>query len=295
MKLSIKPVAFAVTMALGAALAQAQTLPTLGTGTPADPNSNGINTNDGLYLAVWDNASKATELVSLTSVYSDVAIGPTAGGSSILTSPTVGSNGWTQVSNFDGHASVDQLNLGTVANFSSIFSGSSDYAVVAANATSLGVVSTGPLGDTYTGSSFSNMAAGIHGDSASWVNAQSNGPAIDTAGTTAYNVVTGTCSATLCDGTENATGQNFSVNVGTAAGFYNWAKSSSRNPTVTNVYSYNGQQGFFFLSDTGQLTWNLVAAASTVPLPPAVWLFASGLLGLVAIGRRRQSGFGAAA
>lgn len=296
MKFSIRPVALAVTMALGVAIAQAQTLPSMSAGTPADPNSSGINTNDGLYLAVWDNTSKATELVDLTSVYSDVAIGTTQNGPSILTSPTVGSNGWTQVSNFDGHASVDQLNLGTVANFSSIFSSSSDYAVVAANATGLGVVSSGPLGDTYQGLTLTNMAAAIHGDSASWVLDQTFGPAIDTAGTSNYNEVTGVCSATLCDGTLNATGQNFSVNVGTAAGFYNWAKASARGVTTTNAYSYNGEQGFFFLSDTGQLTWNLVAsAASTVPLPPAVWLFASGLLGLVAIGRRRQTGFGTAA
>ena len=96
MKFSIRPVALAVTMALGVAIAQAQTLPSMSAGTPADPNSSGINTNDGLYLAVWDNTSKATELVDLTSVYSDVAIGTTQNGPSILTSPTVGSNGWTR-------------------------------------------------------------------------------------------------------------------------------------------------------------------------------------------------------
>lgn len=292
MKLSIQPVAFAVTMALGAALAQAQTLPSISTGTAYD---NGLN--DGLYLAIWDDGSKRTDMVSLTSLYSDVAIGTTQGGPSILTSPTVGSNGWTQVSNFDGQASVDQLNLGSVSNFSSVFptvGSTTNYAIVAANNTSLGVVSSGALG-VVNPAALANQAGSIHGDSASWYSTQPSGPAADMAGTANFNVVTGACSATLCDGTENDTGFDFAVNVGTAAGFYNWAKTSSRNPTVTNEYDYNGQQGFFFLSDTGQLTWNLVAAASTVPLPPAVWLFASGLLGLVAIGRRRQTGFGAAA
>ena len=291
MKLSIKPVALAVTMALGAAIAQAQTLPTISTGTAFD---NGAN--DGLYLAIWDNGSKATDLVSLTSLYSDVAFGPVQGGSNIMTTPTVGSNGWSQVSNFDGFATVDQLNVGSVSNFASVVpsvSSNTQFAVVAANTTSLGVVSSAPLGFTNTAFVFApaNQSNSIHGDSASWFQTQPSGPAGDTAGTAPYNEVTGACSATLCDGSENA-GFNLGVNVGTAAGFYNWAKSSSRNPTVTNVYSYNGQQGFFFLSDTGQLTWNLVAPASTVPLPPAVWLFASGLLGLVAIGRRRQTGFG---
>lgn len=290
MKLSIKPVALAVTMALGAAIAQAQTLPSISTGTAFD---NGAN--DGLYLAIWDNGSKATDMVSLTSLYSDVAIGPVANGTSILTTPTVGSNGWTAVSNFDGYSSVDQLNLGAVSNFSSVFptvSSSTNYAIVAANTTSLGVLSTAPLGSSLPGA-LANQSGSIHGDSASWFNTQPSGPAADIAGTASFNVVTGVCSATLCDGAENS-GADLSVNVGTAAGFYNWAKTSSRNPTVTNDYAYNGQQGFFFLSDTGQLTWNLVAPSS-VPLPPAVWLFASGLLGLVAIGRRRQAGFGAAA
>lgn len=288
MKLSIKPVALAVTMALGAAIAQAQTLPTMSTGTAYD---NGAN--DGLYLAIWDNGSKATDLVSLTSLYSDVAFNQTTN-TSILTTPTVGSNGWSQVSNFDGFATVDQLNIGSVSNFSSVFpsvSSNTNYEIVAANTTSLGVVSSAPLGLSNFVFAPANQSNSIHGDSASWNLTQPSGPAGDTAGTASYNEVTGVCSATLCDGSENS-GVNLGVNVGSAAGFYNWSKTSSRNPTVTDVYSYNGQQGFFFLSDTGQLTWNLVPAS--VPLPPAVWLFASGLLGLIAIGRRRQAGFGPA-
>lgn len=291
MKLSIKPVALAVTMALGAAIAQAQTLPTMSTGTAYDAGK-----NDGLYLAVWDNGTKATDLVSLTSLYSDVAIGTTQNGPSIMTSPTVGSNGWSQVSNFDGFATVDQLNVGTLSNFASVFpsvGSNTYYEIVAANTTSLGVVSTAPLGLSGFVFAPANQSNSIHGDSASWELTQPSGPAADTAGTANFNEVTGACSATLCDGTENA-GVNLGVNVGTAAGFYNWAKASSRNPTINNVYSFDGQQGFFFLSGAGQLTWNLVASASTVPLPPAVWLFASGLLGLVAIGRRRQAGLGAA-
>lgn len=293
MKLSIKPVALAVTMALGAAIAQAQTLPTVSTGTAFDGGS-----NDGLYLAIWDNGSKATDLVSLTSLYSDVAFNQ-ATNTSILTTPTVGSNGWSQVSNFDGFATVDQLNIGSVSNFASVFpsvSSNTQYEIVAANNTSLGVVSSGALGITATSFTFAPAAqsGAIHGDSASWFQTQPSGPAADTAGTAPYNEVTGTCSATLCDGTQNTSNQ-FGVQVGSAAGFYNWSKSSSRAATVTDVYSFNGQQGFFFLSNTGQLTWNLVATASTVPLPPAVWLFASGLLGLIAIGRRRQTGFGTTA
>jgi hypothetical protein len=36
---------------------------------------------------------------------------------------------------------------------------------------------------------------------------------------------------------------------------------------------------------TGDFTFS---AATVVPVPPAVWLFSSGLLGLIGIGRRRK-------
>lgn len=288
MKFSIKPVAVAATIALASAVAHAQTIPTMGTGNSFDGGS-----NDGLYLAVWDNNSLHTDLVSLTSLYSDVAFN--SGGTSILTTPTVGSNGWSQVSNFDGFASVDQLNIGTVSNFSSVFgtpSATTFYAVVAANNTATGLVSTAPFSNTYTGSALVNQDHSIQGESADWNLNSSSGPLADTSGTANFNVVTGACASTLCDGNENS-GVDQAVNVGSAAAFFNYAKASSRSPTTTTEYTYQGQAGFFFLSDTGDLTWNVVAP--TVPLPPAVWLFASGLIGLGVIGRRRQSNLGAAA
>jgi hypothetical protein len=290
MKFSIKPVAIAVTVALASAVAHAQTIPTMGAGNAYDGGS-----NDGLYLAIWDNSSLHTDVVSLTSLYSDVAFN--SGGTSVLTTPTPGSDGWSTATNFDGFASVDQLNLGTVSNFSSVFgtpSSTTFYEVVAGNTTATGVVSTAPLNNAYTGAALVNQDKSIVAESASWNSYSSTGPEADTAGTAAFNVVTGDCSATLCDGEEN-TGVQQGVNVGTAAAFFNYAKTSARNPTVTTEYSYNGQAGFFFLSDTGDLTWNLIASSvSSVPLPPAVWLFASGLIGLGLIGRRRQGNLGPA-
>ena len=44
------------------------------------------------------------------------------------------------------------------------------------------------------------------------------------------------------------------------------------------------------LDATGAVTYTLAAAAvSEVPLPGALWLFGSGLLALVGIGRRRNA------
>lgn len=45
--------------------------------------------------------------------------------------------------------------------------------------------------------------------------------------------------------------------------------------------------GFWSLSNSGQLTWN--AASAAVPVPAAIWLLGSGLLGLVGVGRRRNN------
>jgi hypothetical protein len=45
----------------------------------------------------------------------------------------------------------------------------------------------------------------------------------------------------------------------------------------------------FTLAANGALTYGEQAAVSSVPLPAAAWLFGSGLLGLIGIGRRKQS------
>lgn len=292
MKLSIKPVALAVTMAIASVAAHAQTMPSFGSTGPADPNSSNINTNQGLYLAVWDDTTKATDLVDLTANYSDVAFvnGSTAGTTSELTSPT---SAFKTAANPTGAAgTVLQLDLGTIANFSSVFSSvtsSTHYEVLSAENTALGFTTSAPLAFNFTGG-VTNPANAILGEASNWVAASNTSPLVDTSGTASYSAITGP----LTDGTEGASGANFAVNVGTAAGFYNYGKTSSRGAIISDTYSYNNQQGFWFLSSTGDLSWNLVNATSTVPLPPAVWLFASGLIGLGVIGRRRQSGLGAA-
>lgn len=287
MKLSITPVAVAVTMALGAAVAQAQTLPTFGSTSPADGG-----TNDGLYLAVWDDTSKATELVDLSLVYKTVALAKTA----VMVTPTVGSNGWSSVSNFDGYASVDQLAVGTISNFGSVFptvSSTTHYVVLSGNNSGVAALASAALTNPNpaTQTLTEDIASAMLAESSAWNAASNTSPLVDLTGTTAYSAFT---PSGLDDGALGVSGASFGVNVGTAAGFYQYVTNAISGITTLTDYSYNGQQGFWFLSSTGQLTWNLVASASTVPLPPAVWLFASGLIGLGLIGRRRQTGLGAA-
>jgi hypothetical protein len=285
MKLSITPVALAVTMALGVAVAQAQT-PSYGTTSPAD---GGLD--DGLYLAVWDNSTGFTDLVDLSST--EAGIIPSTG---ILTTPTPGSNGWTQVSNFDGFASVDQLNLGTVSNFASLFpttTAATQYGVYAANNSGTNAEATIAVGtaSTVTATAVNTMHLAIGGEVSEWFSASDTSPLGDKTNTQAYSIPSG--NGSLGDGNLGLTGDSFSNAVGSAENFYNYAVAGRPASLTTTEYSYNGQAGFWFLSSSGDLTWNVIAPSS-VPLPPAVWLFASGLIGLGLIGRRRQTGLGSA-
>lgn len=289
MKLSITPVALAVTMALGAAVAQAQT-PSYGTTSPFDGGS-----NDGLYLAVWDNSTGFTDLVSLSSIDSQITVA-----SGTLTNATPGSNGWTQVSNFDGFASVDQINLGTISNFSSLFptsgqSAATQYLVVATNNTGTNVSATIATGQTptVTESAVKTVSLSISGESASWNSSSNTSPLGDKTNTQSWSVPSG---SGLGDGNLGLSGDSFSAAVGSAASFYDYVVNTATRPATLTTTEYGNAQGagFWLLSSTGDLTWNLIATPSTVPLPPAVWLFASGLIGLGLIGRRRQTGLGAA-
>jgi hypothetical protein len=296
MKLSITPVAVAVALALGAAGANAQTDLAYGTSSPADGTA-----NDGLYLAVWDNTSGYTDLVDLGAIYKNVSLTKT----DAMITPTPGSNGWTTVSNFDGYASVDQIDLGTISNFSTLFPASSitsatNYVILAGNTSGQQMLASAALNNTNPDavSAIAKYTQSAVSESATWTTASTSSPLSDTTGKAAYSALAG--EGPIDGGTLSLSGANFAVNVGTAAGFYSYLSNQLAGTSSVTPYTYtdaqgNSLEGFWFLSDTGDLSWNLVASASnsTVPLPPAVWLFASGLIGLGLIGRRRN-GLGAA-
>jgi hypothetical protein len=87
------------------------------------------------------------------------------------------------------------------------------------------------------------------------------------------------------------TGQQFSGAVGSALGFYDITTTSKHVASDTPYSNGNATDGFFFLASNGDLTYNIGTAgtAPAVPLPPAAWLFGSGLLGMVGIARRRRT------
>jgi len=73
--------------------------------------------------------------------------------------------------------------------------------------------------------------------------------------------------------------------VGAFYSFVNSAGSGSQQ-SVKALYGNAQGTGAWILQSNGTLTYH--TADATVPLPAAVWLFGSGLMGLVGIGRRRN-------
>jgi hypothetical protein len=281
MKFSINPLAAAVGLALISASATAQiALPTQGSAVPS---------SDGLFLEAWNATSGATELVNLSYAYTDIA-GANAGNFNTASGPA-----WTLATNpSSGTGSVEQLNFGTIANNSA---GAFNNYVVVAAATTLqtGVTSIEGLALTSGGNPSSITKAGtttvvqnIQSEIANWASQTgASGTFFDSNGTTTVAAL----GAPSTSGTWNNGGIS-SIAVGSAGAFYNVLANTAatgssggvpHGTAVTTEYA-----GFWFLSSAGQLTYNIVEAAP-VPLPAAVWLFGSGLLGLIGVGRRRRA------
>jgi hypothetical protein len=85
--------------------------------------------------------------------------------------------------------------------------------------------------------------------------------------------------------------------VGTSLNLYSLVNGAGRAGTTANVVTQfaNVLGAGFFQLNGGDLTWNVPANGTPVPLPAAAWLFTSGLAGLGLFGRRRGSGVAAAA
>lgn len=60
-------------------------------------------------------------------------------------------------------------------------------------------------------------------------------------------------------------------------------------PAIETLYQNSQNTASWTLNTDGTLTYSLAPAVSAVPVPAAVWLFGSGLLGLVGIARRKRA------
>jgi hypothetical protein len=282
MKLSIKPLAAAVSLALISVSAHAAlTAPVQGSAVPA---------NTGLYLETWNSGTGATELVNLSYAYTDIT------NANLGNLNTASGPAWTTAANPAGSGTVSQLNFGTIANAAA--GAFTNYTVAsAASPTQSGIThiegitvgsSSSPVGITYGG--MNTVYQVVQTEVANWASVTSSGTLYDLGGTSATvaNAVTGpTASGTFKSGNISAGA------VGSALNFYNVLANPTTavggNGMAAHAVATTTYAGFWFLTSSGQLTYNIASAAAPVPVPAAVWLLGSGLLGLIGVGRRRSA------
>ncbi len=282
MKSIVKPLAAAISLALASAAAHAQLAPpSMGASAPASQSQ--------LILAIWDNNSPVSEVVSLNYSYADL----TAANLNVnsATSPFT-----TAVNPLTGSGSVYQLNFGIVPQFASTFSNISgnatQYLVASANGTYADV--TGSTQQPITAAYLTDINNAVTGELANMLSSPSTpvntGYYIDPTGAQTYSVNSAT--SLMQSGNLGTVTSQFGGSVGTALGFYNVVTPSSRGsqlPAPQTQFGNANGTGFWYLSTSGQLSYNVPAGAvSAVPLPAAFWLLASGVAGLGTIGRRRR-------
>jgi hypothetical protein len=143
---------------------------------------------------------------------------------------------------------------------------------------------TGPT-NANLNSSYAGLQGTMSTNSASYVangvNSNSGGTTFAAPGTSGINWGTDTQSTWYNAGhITNAVGTTTSTGIGAVSSFYAVANSSATSSGKAFVFNL----GTVSLSAAGLLT---ITGNSAVPLPAAVWLFGSGLLGFFGIGRRR--------
>jgi hypothetical protein len=280
MKFSVKPLAAAVSLALISVSAHAALIPPVqGTSVPS---------NTGLYLEAWNATTGATELVNLSYAYTDIA------SANLGNLNTASGPAWTSATNpSTGSGTVEQLNFGTIANASA--GAFTNFTVAAgATATQTGIThiegvtlgsGANPAGILIAG--LNTVSQKVQTEIADWGSLTASGTFFDPNGGSTANALTGP-----------ATSGSFSNGllsggtVGSALSFYNIIGNPTTavagNGMASHAVATTTYAGFWFLTSGGQLTYN-IAAAAPVPLPAAVWLLGSGLLGLIGVGRRRSA------
>jgi hypothetical protein len=247
-------------------------------------------TGSSLIVEVWDPATDVGLVQFLTNTYSTFIPGGTDGS----TNPA----GFTLSTQLDGGATAFQnlFNAATNGHLNGTTPATLDWVVLAgafpASSGFNAELTTGSLttltGRTNTsvnsvlGTFNTQMGALYTGGGACTVNPCIANGGTDQPTTFLKNVNTLSYPSGL------GTVANTSGSVSAALGFWEFMANSAgslKQSTATQFSNASGN-GQWTLSQSGDLVYS-IAGAPSVPLPAAAWLFGSGLLGLLGIGRRR--------
>lgn len=248
----------------------------------------GTTSNGSLYLAVWDSSATGTYSYVQDLGYTinsflpegsvPVSTGDLAGATASTVTPATGLTlnfGTSFLSSFTGNAA--DLRWNVVAYDNQAGGTNTRRAALTAQ--------VGTLTTTITNTGLTTVTNNI-GTAATTL-----GCATSTAGCASTDTLLAgaTYGDTLGNGglsTSQALGSTLEMMYITQTG------TSSTNGTAATYDFFDNAYGraVWSLTSAGQLTYSIAGAAvSEVPVPAALWLFGSGLLGLVGIGRRKSS------
>jgi hypothetical protein len=263
-------------------------VPAIAFGQATTPNQ---STGSSLIIEVWDPATDVGLVQWLSNTYSTFI----PGGSDGSTNPA----GFTLATQLDGSSSAFQnlFNAATNTHLGGTTPATLDWMVLAgafpASSGQNAELTTGPLTTTSRTNTAVNSVLGTFntqmgalfnaGPSQCTVN-----PCIAMGGTDQPTTFLKNVN-TLSYPTGLGTVSNTSGSVSAALGFWEFMANTAgaTKPSTATQFSNASGNGQWTLSQSGDLVYSIAGATSTVPLPAAAWLFGSGLLGLLGVGRRR--------
>jgi hypothetical protein len=283
MRISVKMIAASVVLALASAAASAAVPSVPPQPAPAPIPSTDVATGSGLIVSIWDSV-RGVSLVDYVGLNE----------SQFLPGNT--------------NATPDAglvLNFGSISGYSSVFGGSDNANIQYTISSALynGALSGRVLETTLAAAPAGNIRNSAIGNAVASSRSFTGNLNANCANANPCTAATNT-DATYAGQTSWAEkyGNNLplsaAASVGTAMGFYLLSTTSTSPTSNGTVQRYGNSTGFasWLLGTDGSLTYSLAGAGGpNVPLPAAVWLFLSGMVGFGTVARRRKEDASAAA
>lgn len=232
-----------------------------------------------LFVAVWNTTTGTSYVEDLGSI---------GAGTFSQLGTTFDTAGFSTSWNVDGGNLATTLGSGTYDY--QLFAGSLGIAAFKGDSGFLSLASPNAIPTTMTNTELVNDSIGAAGSITAYLAANLPGTTPFAIGTIAGGN-SWVQSNTSSPGFDFQNGSLTNISAATAGSALNLVdyvsiNNQSLGAVTTAGVGANGGLGVFNLSTSGLLTYS-AGGASPVPLPPAGWLLISGLLGLLAVSRRR--------